>query len=317
MRFKIFLTAFLLSLSFWWGINLLEKNLEDIFFWQEVSQNTQIFTAQISPISKPVLLESVEPPQIAAKSAISVFLNDKKEMQVLFENNAEQKLPIASLTKLMTALVVLENYDLSKEIKVSKEAVSQEETFGQLQAGRVFPVEYLLYPLLMESSNDAAFALSNDYEGMNEKKFVEMMNTKAKDLGLENTCFFNSSGLEPDNAKTKINYSTANDLVKLTKYLLSFPKIWQILSTPKYNLYGPELINTNELLFDESLSWRIRIVGGKTGYADEAGGCMLLVLRAPKNKGLLINVVLGTANSNVKFEEMKKLVEWLNHAYRW
>jgi len=226
-------------------------------------------------------------------------------------------LPIASLTKLMTALIVLENYDLSKEIKISKEAINQEETFGKLEEGKIFKADYLLYPLLMESSNDAAFALANDYEEMDEKKFVEMMNAKAKELGLENTYFYNSSGLEPDTKNAKINYSSAKELAGLTRYLLATPKIWEILSTTEYNLYGPTLKNTNELLSDQSILWKDKILGGKTGYAEKAGGCIILVLRAPKDKGFLINIALGTANSNNRFEEMKKLVEWVNQAYKW
>ena len=321
MNLKILLSAFIISLPFWWGINVLEANLKDFLFWNEISQNPQIFTAQIALEEKlqntrPVRDAESEDLKIEAKSTISIFIDDNGKNKILFEKDAEQKLPIASLTKLMTARVVLEYYDLSKEIEISQKSVAQKEDFGKLTPGRVFPTGYLLYPLLMESSNDAAFALATDYNGMTEAGFAELMNWEAEKMNLKNTYFFNSSGLEPDNRELndQINYSTAADLVLLTKNLLREPLIWEILSTPEYTLYGPELVNTNQLLSDESFDWQDRIVGGKTGYTEKAGQCMLLVLRAPKNQGFIVNVVLG---SNDRFEEMKKLVNWLEETYKW
>ncbi len=319
LRFKILLIAFSISLPFWLGVNLLESGLKDFFFWHEISQNPQIFTAQIElekklKSLKPFRNREVENLEVEAKSAISVFLNNQSGEKLLLKKNINQELPIASLAKLMTALVVLENYDLSKEIKISSQAVNQKEDFGRLEIGMTYRVEYLLYPLLMESSNDAAFALANDYDGMTERKFVELMNLEVEKLNLTDTFFDNPTGLDPEESKTKINYSTVADLAKLTKELLKKPLIWEILSTAKYNLYGPELINTNELLFDGSASWRTSIIGGKTGYTEEAGKCILLVIIAPKSSGYLINVILGT---NDKFGEMKKLIEWAERAYKW
>ncbi len=321
-RVKIFLTAFILSLPFWWGINLLETNLRDFFYWQEISKNPQIFTAQIElekklETLKPFRNREVKNLDIKAKSAISVLVNDQGKEKILFKKNINQKLPIASLTKLMTSFVVLKHYDLDKEITISKEAISQMENLGKLEIGEKFPVKYLLYPLLMESSNDAAFALANDYEGMTERDFVKLMRIEAKNLNLNNTFFDNPTGLDPEDSGTELNFSTAFDLVKLTKELLKNPLVWEILATKKYTLYGPELVNTNELLFDNSIDWQERIVGGKTGYTEMSGGCMILVLRAPNNQGYLINVVLGTDNNHARFEEMKRLTNWVETAYKW
>jgi len=318
-RLKIFLTALVLSLPFWWGINLLEKNLSDFFYLQEVSKNPQIFAAQINLQEhiknlRPLRDKNVPDLEIIAKSGLSVLIKNDGEEKILFEKDVDQKLPIASLSKLMTTLVVLDNYDLSKEIKISKEAVAQEEDFGKLEIGRVYAVNYLLYPLLMESSNDAAFSLASDYDGMTFEKFVELMNSTARKLGFNNTSFVNPSGLDPEEnePQTRINYSTVRDLAELTKGLLNKPLIWEILSTPKYSFYGPELTNTNELLGEIP-----GIVGGKTGYTDTAGGCMVLVTKAPGEKGILVNVILGSDGGNGRFGEMKKLVNWLNTAYKW
>lgn len=313
---KIFLIVFILSLPFWWGTNLLEKELKDFFFWRELSQNPQILTAQIAAEQKledlkPIKKPGAEDLEIEAESAITLFIPARKDAldRVLFEKNSDKKLAIASLTKLMTAKIVLENYDLSKEITISRKAVEQEEDFGKLKTGKTFSVEYLLYPLLMESSNDAAFSLANDYNGMTGNEFVRLMNLEVKDMGLKNTYFANVTGLDPEPPKTAMNYSTVADLAKITKELLKYPLIWEILSTSNFNLYGPELTNTNRLL-EEIPS----IVGGKTGYTEKAGGCMLLVLKSPRNSGYLINIILG---SNDRFGEIKKLVDWLKLAYKW
>jgi len=299
MRLKIFFTAFILSLPFWWGINIFQENLEN-YFCAQISQPFQ----QIVEVKIP---EKTQKPnlELQVKAAISVLVDSQGGEKILFKKNSNERLPIASLTKLMTANIVLENYDLSREIKISEGAVAREGEAGKLMAGKIFSVAYLLYPLLMESSNDAAYALVNDYNGMTEEKFVELMNLKAGDLGLENTYFVNSTGLDPEEASHSINYSTAEDLVKLTKYLLKKSSIWEILATPKFSLYGPELINTNGLLGKIP-----NIVGGKTGFTDQAGGCMLLV---SKNKGgnFLVNVILGAPSSSARIEEMEKLIHWL------
>ncbi len=298
---KFFLIAFIITFFGVFALNAFQQNLESAFYAQISQPFQQIVKVKIPEKSQKPNLD------LQVKAAISVLADSQggEGKKVLFKKNSNEKLAIASLTKLMTANIVLENYDLSQEIKISEEVVAQEGKAGKLMAGKIFSVEYLLYPLLMESSNDAAYALANDYNGMTEEKFVELMNLKAGDLGLENTYFVNSTGLDPEQPGHSINYSTAEDLVKLTEYLLKKPLIWEILATPKFSLYGPELINTNGLLGEIP-----NIVGGKTGFTDQAGGCMLLVL---KNKGgnSLINVILGTISPETRIEEMEKLIEWL------
>ncbi len=250
--------------------------------------------------------------EIGAKSAISVLVDSRGKKKILYQKNIGEELAIASLTKMMSTLIVLENYDLSQKIEISEKASRQPGDRNPLPIGRIFSVKYLLYPLLIESSNVAAFALSNDYQGMSEKKFTELMNLKAKELNLQKTHFVNASGLEP--TSTDFNFSTAIDMVNLIKELLKHPLIWQISSLKQYSLYGPELTNTNELLFDQSIDWRTKIIGGKTGFTERAGGCLLLVLKAPEDNGYLINVILGSEN---RFGEMKRIINWINQAYIW
>lgn len=315
---KTFLISFLLSLPFWWGLNVFQKSLEDFLFWSEVTNNPQVFLAQIVPEKKsitPKLVRNwrIENLKITAESAISILIDSQGNQDILFDKHTDEKLPIASLTKLMTAYIVWENYDLSQLIEISRKAVKEEGNSGDFKIGESLTVEALLYSLLIESSNDAAAALT---EVIGEEPFVDLMNLEAKTLGIENTHFFNSTGLEPDNPDELVNYSTTEDLVKLTAYLLKTnSKILEISALPEYDLYSLDgvfhhrLRNTNELLAEFS-----GIIGSKTGWTPQAQGCLLLVNKVPKNRGVIINVVLGSPD---RFEEMRKLINWIGEAYQW
>ena len=316
-NFNYFLIFLLLSPLLWLGSNILEERLKDFFYWLELAENPHLMASQERQLSfqnrlrelKPVRIKNVPDLEISAKSAISVLVDKQGKERILFEKEKDIKLPIASLTKLITAKIVIDNYDLSKKIKISEEAVNQEENFGKLSAGKILSVKYLLYPLLMESSNDAAYALSNDYDGMTEEKFLQLMNEKSINFGLQNTYFANSTGLDPEKPEEPKNYSTAFDLAKLAENLLEDKLLWEILAVPSFNSYGPELSNTNALLGKLP-----RIVGGKTGYTEEALGCFLLVIEAPRGKGYIISVILGSSD---RFGEMEKLAAWLYQAYKW
>lgn len=260
---------------------------------------------------KPARDWSVGDLQIAAKAAICVEVNSTDKNKILFKKNENEQLPIASLTKLMAALVVLENkdkdYDLDKVTVISQKAVDQPGGQGLLTAGEFLSIENLLYIMLIESSNDAAYSLA---EVIGIDKFVGEMNQKAMEIGLFASSFADAAGLNPD------DYSTVEDLVRLTEYLLeNHSLIWEILSLDKFKLYTPqgkfhhELSNTNELLGKIP-----DVVGGKTGETAEAKGCLLLVLRNPANQDNMIYVVLG---SDDRFGEMQKLINWVNQAYKW
>ncbi|MEK7503816.1 MAG: serine hydrolase [Patescibacteria group bacterium] len=316
---KFFLATLILASGATWGANLLGQGLEEIFLGRELSLNPKVLAAEAGQMELAQLVRDAKPfrdntsgePKIEAKAVIAILLNNQGGGKILFEKNPDDSLPIASLSKLMTLDVILKNYDLTKEIIITKEAVAQDENFGKLRVGDVLTVEQLLYPLLMESSNDAAWALTNDYDGFGERVFVNMMNEDAQSLGLNNTYFINSSGLDPEEgeSKEKINVSSARDLAQLAKHLLKTPLVWEILSTPKINLYGETLVSTNKLLGVVP-----GIIGGKTGYTDTALGCFVLVVEAPEGKGRIVNVILGAQD---RFSEMEKLINWTNKAYNW
>ncbi len=310
-NFKIFLVVVLLSLPFWWMMNILEKNLEDFFYSWEMEKNPpSIFISQIAQnyiIKASVsVVESKIPEdfEITAESAISVEIDQAGNERVLFSKEEIKKMPMASITKLMTALIASEFYYPSLKVQISKVAVGQEEEYGRLKVGEILTVENLLHVILIESSNDAAFALG---EIIGIEGFLDLMNLKARDMGLENSKFFNLTGLDPENSNQPINYSTVRDLVKLTGYLLKNPLILEILSKKEYELYLENgvfhhtLQNTNELLGEIP-----GIVGGKTGFTERAGGCLLLIMEGSGPGNYLVNIVL---NSSRKFEEMRKLIE--------
>ncbi|HJN62468.1 MAG TPA: serine hydrolase [Candidatus Parcubacteria bacterium] len=324
-RIIIFLAALLVAIPLWQGINILESNLEHFLFWREMAENPEVLSAQAQTIVlekelrdlKPIRDHRVEELELSAKTIISVlFTSSQKEGRVLFDKESERKLPIASLTKLMTAYLVLENYDLDQVVEISKEAVEEEGDFGNLRIGERLSIRNLLYLFLIESSNDAAFAIS---QLVGEDNFFGWMNLKANVFGLKDTFFVNSTGLDPDDLEDPINYSTAKDLVKLVDNLFDYPLIWEILSKKEYDLYDSDgvfhhkLINTNELLTADE-PWVSRIIGGKTGWTPEAQGCLILILEAPKGKGYLVNVILGSED---RFEDMKELINWLPKAYKW
>jgi len=306
---KFFLIAFILSLPFWWGINALTNHLEN-YFYAQISQPFQ----EMSFVKVP---EKPQKPNLdlQTKAAISVKINEVGREKILFRKNIDQPLPIASLTKLMTAVIVLENSEddsLSKKVIVSPKAASQEDVpvFGNLKSGDKLSVKKLLELMLIYSSNDAAWAL---FEVIGQEYFVEKMNQKAEILGLENTHFVNPTGLDPENLLYNLdnldyfNYSTARDLVKLAQYILKeHPLIFEI--SRKEPLY---LIKDG--IFDLFLTQKV--IGGKTGYTDEAGGCILFVFKNDEGN-LFINVILGTPSASARIAEMQKLIDYASEAKR-
>jgi len=285
---KILSIVFLLSLPLWWGVNVFQRNLEDFLFGEKIVAHPELVSAQLLREErlaklKPLRNREIGDPELQAEAVISVFVDPqgvRRDEKILFEKNADRPLPIASLTKLMTAKISLKHYN-----------IEQEETIG------------LLSPLLIRSDNQAAVDLA---EIMGKEEFLILMNLEAKNLGMENTFFANPAGLDPIWPEDPINYSTARDLVKLARYITrERPLIWEISIIPEFE----GSFNTNEFLGKIS-----GIIGGKTGTTLLAGESFLLVVRAPKNKGFIVNVILNSEN---RFEEMRKLVEWTKYAYKW
>lgn len=255
---------------------------------------------QTNPNFLPIRDLAVEEPGMKAKA---VLIYELEKDKILYQKNIKEILPIASLTKLMTALIVLENMDLEQKITVSEKAINSFGRTGGLKINEEISVKNLLYVMLMESSNDAAAALAE-----NAPDFVDLMNRKAEEIGLKDTRFTDPSGYDP------LNVSSAIDLAALVKYSLDKPLIWDILKTPSIDLQSTDgwinhhLVNTNLLL----KKWP-EVIGGKTGYTEEAKECIVLLIKI-SNENYLIAVVLSAED---RFKEAEKLLDWIKKAYIW
>ena len=265
------------------------------------NKNTFLGSVSDSVNEKPQQTLPAEPaplnPDITATSAISVKSDLSGNDKIIFEKNSNTKLPIASLTKLMTAVIVSDNYDLSQNITVDTEADAQSMVQQDVKLGDTMPVENFLEIMLIESSNKSAYTLS---EVMGEQKFVDLMNQKAKEIGLNDTSFADPTGLSAQ------DISTASDLVKLAEYILkNYPRLADISKSKSFDIPGfGNVMNTDELLGEIP-----EIVCGKTGFTNEAKGCLLLVTDDQTNGGYFFNVVLGADD---RFAEMKKIVNSLD-----
>lgn len=263
-----------------------------------------------------VLREEANTPVISAEAALSIFVSSKDQTKVLFERNSSEKMPIASITKLMTAFVAGEYLAENRQLTISREAIGEPEEAGEFRPGEVFRVGALLYSLLIESSNDAAAALA---EATGREEFVGLMNAEAERIGLGDTHFTNPTGLDEDDFNGLASYSTAGDLAKFAKFLMENRRqVFDISATPAYDLrdargvFHHAVEGTNELLRDHG--WPVKILGGKTGETLQARQALLLVTESPIESGYLINVVLG---SDDRFGDMKRLVAWVYNSYDW
>lgn len=300
---KFFLIPLFLSLLVFNGINTFQGNLERFFYAQISEPIGQIVEAKFPP--KPSL-------ELEAKSAISIKISESGKGKILFRKNNSEILPLASLTKLMTAAVIFEdsNYDLKGPVTISRSAGSQGDvpSYGNLKIGDRFTVEKLLELMLSYSSNDAAYALA-ELAGIDN--FMDKMNLKARELGLADTQFLNPTGLDPENlfygqdTQSYFNRSTADDLAVLSKYILqNHPVIFEI--TLKKKTYQVDNGVPDLVLADNQI-----ILGGKTGYTDEAGGCLIFLFKN-ENGSVFLNVILGSPSSESRVKDAQKLIDWIN-----
>jgi D-alanyl-D-alanine carboxypeptidase (penicillin-binding protein 5/6) len=243
------------------------------------------------------------PPELGAKAYILV---DHNSGRVLAENNADQRLEPASLTKIMTAYVVFRelakgNLKLQDMVTVSEKAWRTEGSRMFAQVGAQIPVEDLLKGMIVQSGNDASVALAEHVAG-DEAVFAQLMNQNAERLGMKNTHFKNSMGLpDPD------HYTTARDLSILTRAMIEeFPEYYKWHAIKEFFFNNIKQTNRNRLL------WRDPTVDGvKTGHTEGAGYC--LVTSAVREGMRMISVVLGTKSDNERANANQAL---LNYGFR-
>lgn len=249
----------------------------------------------------PIMIPS--PPSVAASSYI---LLDTDSGKVLGENNADVKLPPASLTKIMAVYVVFTelskgHLSLSENVTVSQKAWRTPGSRMFVEVNKQVTVEELLKGIIIQSGNDASVALAEHVAG-DEATFAEMMNQQAAILGMKNSHFVNSMGLHDDD-----HYTTAQDLAILTRAMIrEFPDYYAWFSEKEYTYNKITQRNRNKLL------WRDPSVDGvKTGHTEAAGYC--LVASAVRDGMRLISVVMGTKSERARANENQSL---LNYGYR-
>lgn len=233
-------------------------------------------------VVKVVLAESAVP-HVSAKAAILI---EADSGDVVFEKNADERLPMASTTKIMTALVAIENIPDDKVVRINGNAVGVEGSSVYLKAGEELSFSDLLYSLMLASANDAAAAIAYECAGGIEE-FAEMMNEKAAEIGLQNTHFTNPHGLDHEE-----HYTTARDLAVLTRYAMGNERFRQIVSTLTHQFEREAeigvclVVNHNKLLRTYEGA-----VGVKTGFTKRSGRC--LVSAAERDGVRLIAVTIN------------------------
>lgn len=254
-----------------------------------------------SVIAAPSLIPA--PPRVNAKAYLLI---DHNSGHVLAEHNADKQMEPASLTKLMTAYVVLYEIErggisLEDEVKISKKAWRMKGSRMFILVDTIVTVEKLLKGLIVQSGNDASVALA-EHVASNEDAFVELMNQHAERLGLTSTHFNNSTGW-PD----KGHYSTVRDLAMLSQAIINdFPEHYSWYKIKKYTYNKITQPNRNRLLWLDD-----RVDGLKTGHTEAAGYC--LISSAKQNNMRLISVVMGTSKDSARIAASRKL---LNYGFR-
>ena len=247
------------------------------------------------------------PFKVYGMSASSMIAMDLDNDYVYYEYNAQDKRLIASITKILTAIVTIENIDIKKEVTVGNEVLKAYGSAIYINPGEKITIEDLLYGLMLRSGNDAATVLAYNVAGSMEG-FAYLMNELASNIGMNNSNFVNSHGLEENDGSA--NVSTARDMAILTKYAVNNETFRKIFGTKKYMAKSSEKsytwINKNKLLHNYDF-----ITGGKTGFTEKAR--RTLVTTGSRNN---INVVVVTLNDGNDFLDHKNMYEEIFKKYK-
>lgn len=260
-----------------------------------------------------LLATCLHPPSLHAATEIklsgtSALVMDAETGEILFAKAGDEKRFPASITKLMTAILLVEKKKPDDLLTASSYAASQEPSNISLHPGEKMTAKDALYALLLHSANDVAVMIAENIAGTTAR-FSSMMNAKAAQLGMKNTHFVTPNGLHDPQ-----HYSTARDLAILTRAALQIPQIREALHCQTYRLsrpYGPNLLqNQNQLLqHDPSLYW-----GGKSGFTDQAGSCLTEV--AVQNGVTLISVTLQAGSLKGMYDDIRTLTAYGFQQYR-
>lgn len=244
--------------------------------------------------------------------ALSAALIDGENNRLLYGKEPDRKMPMASTTKIMTLIVVLEKGNLKDTVTFSKYAASMPDVQLNARAGDQFIMEDLCYALMLESYNDVAVALA-EHVGGSKEGFAELMNAKAEELGLKNTHFVTSNGLDSEG-----HYTTARDLAHLASYAVGIPRFVEITNTPSHsfselNGKGTYTVHNKNAF----LNMYPGAIGVKTGFTGKAGYCFVGAVR--NDDRLLISVVLGSGwppAKTRKWQDTRLLMDYGTRNYK-
>lgn len=249
-------------------------------------------------------------PEITATSGMVIDCIDGK---ILYSKNADEKLYPASLTKVLTAILVVEKCGLQDNVTINQSAIDKVESgylTANLKTGEVFTVEQLLNLLLISSYDDVANALAEHVAG-SEEEFVKMMNEKAKEIGCTNSNFLNCHGEHDTN-----HYSTAHDMALIANYAVKFEAIRNIAQVTEYGLPATTIYTgndryfytSNEMLQTGSKNYYKYAKGLKTGFTTPAGNCLMAY--AEKSGLKLVSVTMKSTTSNSRYEDSEAILEY-------
>jgi D-alanyl-D-alanine carboxypeptidase len=235
-------------------------------------------------------------------TAKSVLIYDLTTNKTLYEHNSTSRMPMASLTKIMTAIVSLENKRADDSYTVVESDLVGEDSMG-LSSNETLTQEELLYGLMLPSGNDASEVLASNFPGGGRASFIQAMNDKAKALGLTDTIFSNPSGLQGDG----VQHTTAADLLVITRYALdTFPLFGKIVSTYEYDIPATDTHKEYDLFNETNLLTSYPGVKGvKTGYTPEAGLCLVTLLDYQGHR--IVGIILNSENRR---EEMRNFLDY-------
>ena len=290
----------------------------------EEQKNILFENLKANKLGAPIKKEGAGNYYVGARSAVAI---DADSQTILHFQDGKKRLAIASLTKIMTAVLVMEKInDLDKEIIiVDQEALAAEGTrvgcprtgyctSNRLQLGEQLTARSALEAMLLSSANDAAVAIGKHISGSQEK-FAQLMNRRAKELGLQDTNFCNPSGLDIE-GKANQCYSSAYDLARIAAHSLQYEEIWKILKIKEKDITSFDgklvhhLVNT-DILLDQMPN----CLGGKTGFTYEAGKSLMMAAHLPENQDQKVVAVI--LDDNYRWQSMKGLFNWVFQAYDW
>ncbi|KKR33423.1 MAG: hypothetical protein UT63_C0017G0014 [Candidatus Gottesmanbacteria bacterium GW2011_GWC2_39_8] len=255
-----------------------------------------------SPPPYPVNITGLSPEPLTSEGVVVV---DLPSGGVIYQKNSDTRLAPASTTKIMTALVSLDKYALDDVVTV-KTVVTEGSTMG-LVRGEKITVESLLYGALVQSANDAAYALAENYPG-GVQKFVEAMNEKLKELHLKSTHFANPMGFEDKN-----HYTTPYDLAHIAAFALKNKTFAKIVGVPQITVSDVNYTTFHNLKNVNQLLGRVSgVYGVKSGYTEEAGECLVTVVKRGDREILIVLL-----RSSDRFGETERIINWVFDNYRW